>query len=39
MKAARYYGPGDIRIEEIDKPVPKSGQVLIKVCVTLTIVR
>ncbi|KAM6501141.1 alcohol dehydrogenase GroES domain protein [Amanita muscaria] len=33
MKAARYYGPGDIRIEEIDKPVPKSGQVLIKVCI------
>ncbi|KAK2460810.1 hypothetical protein APHAL10511_007280 [Amanita phalloides] len=31
MRAARYYGPKDIRIEEIDKPVPKSGQVLIKI--------
>ena len=31
MKAARYYGPKDIRVEEIDKPVPKTGQVLIKV--------
>ena len=31
MKAARYYGPKDIRVEELDKPVPKSKQVLIKV--------
>jgi NADPH:quinone reductase-like Zn-dependent oxidoreductase len=31
MKAARYYGPKDIRVEEIDKPVPTSKQVLIKV--------
>ncbi|KAF8352039.1 alcohol dehydrogenase GroES domain protein [Amanita rubescens] len=31
MKAARYYGPKDIRIEEIEKPIPKSKQVLIKV--------
>ncbi|PFH48777.1 hypothetical protein AMATHDRAFT_149132 [Amanita thiersii Skay4041] len=31
MRAARYYGPKDIRIEEIDKPVPKSEQVVVKV--------
>ena len=31
MRAARYYGPKDIRVEEIDKPVPTSKQVLIKV--------
>ncbi|OCH91175.1 alcohol dehydrogenase GroES domain protein [Obba rivulosa] len=31
MKAARYYGPGNIRIEEIPEPVPKPGQVKIKV--------
>jgi len=31
MKAARYYGPGDIRIEQIPEPEPKEGQVKIKV--------
>ncbi|EMD36839.1 hypothetical protein CERSUDRAFT_83873 [Gelatoporia subvermispora B] len=31
MKAARYYGPGDIRIDDIPEPVPKPGQVKIKV--------
>ncbi|KAF8639232.1 hypothetical protein AX17_001717 [Amanita inopinata Kibby_2008] len=31
MKAARYYGPRDIRVEQIDKPVPTSGQALVKV--------
>lgn len=31
MKAARYYGPGDIRVEQIPEPQPKDGQVKIKV--------
>ncbi len=31
MKAARYYGPGDIRIEDIPVPPLKDGQVKIKV--------
>jgi hypothetical protein len=31
MKAARYYGPHDIRVEQIDEPVAARGQVKIKV--------
>lgn len=31
MKAARYYGKKDIRIESIDPPVPRDNQVLVKV--------
>ncbi|WP_018296052.1 2,3-butanediol dehydrogenase [Corynebacterium lubricantis] len=31
MRAARYYGNKDIRIEEIDEPTAGPGQVLIKV--------
>lgn len=31
MKAARYYAPGDIRIEDIPVPPLKNGQVKIKV--------
>jgi threonine dehydrogenase-like Zn-dependent dehydrogenase len=31
MKAAQYYGPGDVRIEEIAEPQPKEGQVKIKI--------
>ena len=31
MKAARYYGVKDIRIENIDPPVPKDNQVLVKI--------
>lgn len=32
MKAARYYGPGDIRVElDVPEPQPKAGQVKIKV--------
>lgn len=31
MKAARYYGPGDIRVEQVAEPTPKNGQVKIKV--------
>lgn len=31
MRAARYYGPGDMRIDEIPEPVAGEGQVKIKV--------
>lgn len=31
MKAVVFYGPGDMRYEDIPKPVPKEGEVLIKV--------
>jgi hypothetical protein len=31
MKAGRYYGPGDVRVEDIPEPVPKEGQVKVKV--------
>jgi L-iditol 2-dehydrogenase len=31
MKAAVFYGPKDIRFEEVDTPAPKEGEVLIKV--------
>lgn len=31
MKAVRYYGPGDIRVEDIPEPVVGDEQVKIKV--------
>lgn len=31
MKAAKLYGTRDLRIEEVEKPVPKEDEVLIKV--------
>jgi (R,R)-butanediol dehydrogenase/meso-butanediol dehydrogenase/diacetyl reductase len=31
MKAALYHGPHDVRVEEIDKPVPVEGEALLKV--------
>lgn len=31
MRAVRFYGTQDVRIEEIEKPVPKEDEVLIKV--------
>ncbi len=31
MKAAVFYGKGDIRVEEVNKPSAKSGEVVIKV--------
>lgn len=31
MKAVQYYGPQDIRIEHIEEPEAKDGQVKIKV--------
>lgn len=35
MKAARYYAPGDIRIEDIPVPSLKDGQVKIRVRIEL----
>ncbi|MER3405419.1 MAG: hypothetical protein C4289_09910, partial [Chloroflexota bacterium] len=31
MKAARLYGPRDLRVEEVPEPSPGPGEVLIKV--------
>ena len=31
MRAVRYYGPGDMRVEDIPEPVTGDGQVKIKV--------
>ena len=31
MKAAVYYGPRDVRIEDWERPVPGDGEVLLKV--------
>ena len=31
MKAAVFYGKHDLRVQEIEKPTAKAGQVLIKV--------
>ena len=31
MKALRWYGIHDVRTEEIDKPAPAPGEVLIRV--------
>ena len=31
MKAMRYYGPGDIRLDNIPEPTVGAGQVKIKV--------
>ena len=31
MKAARYYGPGDVRVEDVPEPELKQGQVKLKV--------
>ena len=36
MKAARYYAPGDLRIEEVPDPVPRKGDVLVQIEVALT---
>ncbi|PCH36785.1 GroES-like protein [Wolfiporia cocos MD-104 SS10] len=30
MRAARYYGPGEMRVEDVPEPVVKEGQVKIK---------
>jgi hypothetical protein len=31
MKAARYYGPGNIKLDQVPEPQAKEGQVKIKV--------
>ena len=31
MRAAIFYGKGDIRIEDIPKPVPEPGQYIVEV--------
>lgn len=31
MRAARLYQPGDLRVEEVSRPVPGAGQALVKV--------
>ncbi|MEM4281433.1 MAG: alcohol dehydrogenase catalytic domain-containing protein [Candidatus Caldarchaeum sp.] len=36
MKAAVYYGPGDVRIEDVDKPQAGRGEVVVRNLVTLT---
>ena len=36
MKAARLYAPGDLRIEDVPKPEPGPGDVLVQVEVALT---
>ncbi|HUZ82533.1 MAG TPA: zinc-binding dehydrogenase [Gaiellaceae bacterium] len=36
MKAARLYAPGDLRVEDVRKPEPGPGEVLVQVEVALT---
>jgi L-iditol 2-dehydrogenase len=36
VKAARLYAPGDLRVEEIPKPEPRPGDVLVQIEVALT---
>jgi L-iditol 2-dehydrogenase len=36
VRAARYYGPGDLRIEEVPDPKPGRGDVLVQVECALT---
>ncbi len=36
MKAALLYGPGDLRVEEVERPEPGPGDVLVQVEVALT---
>ena len=36
MKAARLYAPGDLRVEELPKPEPAPGDVLVQIEVALT---
>ena len=37
MRAARFYGPGDIRIEDIPEPMPKEGQVKGSPCANIKV--
>lgn len=36
MRALRFYGPGDLRLEEVPRPEPGSGDVLVQIEVALT---
>lgn len=36
MKKIQFYAPGDIRVEEVEIPAPKAGEIVIKNEVTLT---
>ena len=36
MRALRYHGPGDLRVEEVPRPEPGAGDVLVQVEVALT---
>ena len=36
MKAVRFHGPGDIRLEDVPRPEPGEGDVLVQVEVALT---
>ena len=31
MKAARFYGKGDIKVEDIEQPKLKDGEVLVEI--------
>jgi L-iditol 2-dehydrogenase len=36
MRALRFYGPGDLRLEEVPKPGPAEGDVLVEIELALT---
>ena len=36
MRAVRFHGPGDLRVEEVPRPEPGPGEVLVQVEVALT---
>ncbi len=36
MKALRFYGPGDLRLEDVPKPEPRPGEALLQIEVALT---
>ena len=36
MRALRFYGPGDLRLEEVPRPEPADGDVLVEIEVALT---
>ena len=36
MKALRFYGPGDLRLEDVPRPEPGPGDVLVQIEVALT---
>ncbi|HWH05598.1 MAG TPA: hypothetical protein VNT23_04080, partial [Gaiellaceae bacterium] len=36
MRALRFHGPGDLRLEDVPRPEPAEGDVLVQVEVALT---